>query len=193
MRKFLQLTVLASAVALSGCVLAPQTIQLNETVALRGKVMEPREALVRVVDQRDSESTKIGHRGGRSAGDSPVYSDEPIDTVLTKRLQNSLEQLGFGQEESFTEPLKVQLEIQKFHYGCNESVIVNECTIEIRFLSTVHNGNKTFKKPYGNKELRSLAASPVQEYNQRWINEALDKVWQYMFTDPEFKQAIGAY
>lgn len=194
MRKpILAATLLGAAVLLTGCVLAPQTIQLSETVDLRGKAIEPRNALVRVLDERGVEDNKIGHRGGRSAEDSPLFSKEPIAQVLTKRLQNSLEAVGFGDAASDSEPLKVQLDIQAFDYKCNEGVIVNECNIEMRFLTTVINGNRTFKKPYGNREMRSLAASPVEEYNEKWVNEALDKVWQYMFTDPEFKQAIGAY
>lgn len=194
MRKpILAATLLGVALLLTGCVLAPQTIQLSDKVDLRGKVIEPRNALVRVVDNRGVEKNKIGHRGGRSAADSPLLSEEPIEQVLTKRLQNSLEVIGFGQAASDSEPLKVQLDIQAFDYKCNEGVIVNECNIEMRFLATIVNGNRTFKKPYGNREMRSLAASPVEEYNQKWVNEALDKLWQYMFTDPEFKQAIGAY
>lgn len=182
-----------AATVLTGCVLAPQTIRLSDAVDLRGKVIEPRNALVRVVDERGVDKNRIGHRGGRSAEDSPLLSEQPIEQTLTARLQNTLETIGFGTADSESEPLKLQLDIQAFDYKCNEGVIVNECNIEIRFLTTVIDGNRTFKKPYGSREMRSLAASPVAEYNQKWINEELDKVWQYMFTDPDFKQAIGAY
>lgn len=194
MRKTLQAALLGAIFTLTGCVLAPQTIQLSETVGVQGRVSEARGAMVRVLDNREVDANRIGHRGGRSADKSPLLSDVPLAQALTQRLQNSLEQLGFGaDEDNWQEPLKVQLDIQAFNYQCNENVIVNECTIEMRFLITVLDEQSRFSKPYGTREMRQLAASPVAEYNEKWVNEVLDKLWQYMFTDAELKQVLGIY
>lgn len=179
------------ALVLSGCVLAPQTISLSEQVEVQGHTSEQRDALVRVIDNRqDVEEHTLGHRGGRAPDLSPVSAEKPLSRTLTVRLQDSLTALGFG-AESGLEPVKVQLEIETFSYHCNESVIVNECGMEMRFLVTVINDGRTFKKPYGIKEVRSLAASPVAEYNEQWVNEVLDKVWLYMFDDEELKEALS--
>lgn len=179
------------ALMLSGCVLAPQTISLSEQVEVYGATTEPRDALVRVIDEREGiEVNALGHRGGRAPDLSPVLSNKPLSRILTGRMQESLSSLGFG-EESHREPVKVQLDIDTFSYHCNESIIVNECGIEMRFAVTVTNDGRTFKKPYGIKEVRSLAASPVAEYNEQWVNEVLDKVWRYMFDDAELKEALG--
>lgn len=179
------------ALVLTGCVLAPQTISLSEQVSVQGRTSEQRDALVRVIDNRQGtlENT-IGHRGGRAANLSPVLSKKPLRLTLTSRMQDSLTSLGFG-DESGLEPIKVQMDIDTFSYHCNESIIVNECGIEIRFAVTVINDGRTFKKPYGIKEVRSLAASPVAEYNEQWVNEVLNKVWRYMFEDGELRQALG--
>lgn len=192
LKNFLLILTTVISLGLGGCVLAPQTIQLNEHTEVAGKAVESRAAMVRVLDQRDVQKDFIGTRGGRSPKDSPVLSEQPLEEVLTKRLQSTLEQLGFGAEND-ADPLKVQLDVQNFKYQCNESLVANDCSIEMRFLITVINGNVTFKKPYGSSEMRSLAASPIEEYNQKWLNEVLDKVWQYMFSDPELKQVIGVY
>lgn len=192
LKKIMTLSMLMASLILSGCVLAPQTIALSEQTSVVGKADVPRAALVRVLDERDAQATVLGTRGGRSPKDSTVFSEQPLAQVLTKRLQNTLEQLGFG-AASEAEPLKVQLDIQTFHYQCNESLVANECSINIRFMITAIDGNRTFSKPYGSNEVRSLAASPIADYNQKWVNEALDKVWQYMFSDPEFKQFIKVY
>lgn len=179
------------ALVLSGCVLAPQTISLNEEIDVQGRTSEQRDALVRVIDNRENtDENALGHRGGRAPDLSPVLSHKPLSRTLTSRMQGSLTSLGFG-EQSDREPIKVQLDVDTFAYHCNESVIVNECGIEMRFTMTVINDGRTFKKPYGIKEVRSLAASPVEEYNEQWINEVLNKVWRYMFEDAELKEALG--
>lgn len=179
------------ALVLSGCVLAPQTISLSEQVDVQGTTNEQRDALVRVIDNRQGvDENALGHRGGRAPDLSPVLSNKPLSRTLTSRMQESLTSLGFG-EDSGLDPIKVQLDVDTFSYRCNESIIVNECSIEIRFAITVINDGRTFKKPYGINEVRSLAASPVAEYNEQWINEVLNKVWRYMFEDAELKEALG--
>lgn len=187
--------VLAVALAsgLTGCVLAPQTIELSQQydIADAGVVMPQRDALVRVVDNRnDFSGDQIGHRGGRLPENSPLNIQDELKEVLTQRLQSSMAQLGFGGSSPLP-PLKVQLDINTFGFTCNEGVIVNECSLEFSFLMTVMAENATFTKPYSVTESRGLAVSPTQEYNQQWVNEALDKVWARMFSDAELRQALN--
>lgn len=176
--------------ALSGCVLAPQTISLNDdAVVAPATPAVARDALVRVVDERGADADLLGHRGGRLPENSPLLADRPVGDVLSDRLQKSLKSLGFG-SSSPVEPLKVQLDIQQFSFECNEGMIVNECTVRMAFMLTVLDGGKTFSKPYKAFETRSLAASPVAEYNQKWVNEVLDRVWEHMFNDSELLKAL---
>lgn len=190
-KAMLKAGVLACAVAaLSGCVLAPQTISLNDSASVAaGTPIVQRDALVRVVDQRDMGWDVLGHRGGRAPENSPLLSSEPVRDTLTRRMQGSLKALGFG-ESSPVEPLRVQLDIQQFDFACNEGVIVNECSVNINLMVTVLDGGNTFTKPYKVFETRSLAASPVAEYNQKWVNEVLDKLWAHMFRDQELLAAL---
>lgn len=182
--------VIAVAAGLSGCVLAPQTISLNENANVTPVgMMASRDALVRVVDKRDTGDDVIGHRGGRLPENSPLLASRPVSDALTSRLQSSLKSLGFG-DMSGMDPLKVQLDIRKFSYECNEGVVVNKCTVRMDFMVTVLDGEKTFTKPYQTYETRSLAASPVAEYNQKWVNEVLDNLWNHMFTDAELLGAL---
>ncbi|WP_157729893.1 YajG family lipoprotein [Bacterioplanes sanyensis] len=184
-----KLAALLAAAALSGCVLSPQTIELNQSVALSPGQSPNRDALVRVVDQRSKSPDWIGHRGGRAPENSPLLVSESLDTLLTRRLQDSLRQLGFGQGP---EPaLKVQMDIDTFMYQCNEGVIVNQCGLEIELMVTVIKEQGRFSKPYRIRQSRELAVSPVQEYNQTWVNEALDSLWQHMFSDSELRRALG--
>lgn len=187
MRKLL---IVSLALALAGCVMAPQTISLSEQIDLDGKTAQKRDALVRVIDQRQVSKALLGNRGGRSPEKSPVFSKAPLEQTLTKKLQNSLAGLGFGQN-SEQEPVKVQMDIQVFKFSCNKGFVVNECSISMRFLVTVIDGNTTFKKPYGINEMRSVAASPIAEYNEKWMNEALDRVWSYMLEDKDLKSVLA--
>jgi len=187
----LRASLLACAVAgLSGCVLAPQTIALNDsaTVPAATPVVQ-RDALVRVVDQRELGWDVLGHRGGRAPENSPLLADEAVKDTLTRRMQASLKTLGFG-GSSPVEPLRVQLDIETFNYACNEGVIVNECSVNIELGLTVLDGGNRFSKPYKAVETRSLAASPVATYNEKWVNEVLDNLWAHMFSDDELLNTL---
>ncbi|MBU2037802.1 MULTISPECIES: YajG family lipoprotein [Oceanospirillaceae] len=193
MRKLVIASLLTGTMAagLSGCVLAPQTIALNESVSVPGGMPAiQRDALVRVVDERGQGADVLGHRGGRAPENSPLLSEKPLSDVLTARMQESLKSLGFG-SASPVDPVRVQLTVEEFSYQCNEGAIVNECGMKMRFMITVMDNGKTFTKPYSANETRSLAASPAVEYNQKWVNEVLDKLWQHMFNDKELQQALN--
>ncbi|TNC93125.1 YajG family lipoprotein [Thalassolituus sp.] len=193
MRKLLAAAVLATGVlSLTGCVLAPQTIQLNETSAVAApSASVARGALIRVIDQReDASGDVLGSRGGRLAENSPLVAQDDLAAVLTTRLQDSMTQLGFG-EASPLEPLKVQLVVDTFRYGCNDGFLVTDCSVSMKFEMTVINGATTFTKPYGLNESRRVAAAPVQEYNEKWINDTLDRLWSYIFNDPELRTFLG--
>ncbi|MCD8521211.1 MAG: YajG family lipoprotein [Saccharospirillaceae bacterium] len=193
MRKLVIASLLTGTMAacLSGCVLAPQTIALNESVSVPGGMPAiQRDALVRVVDEREQGADVLGHRGGRAPENSPLLSDKPLTDVLTARMQDSLKSLGFG-AASPIDPVRVQLTVEEFSYRCNEGAIVNECGMTMRFKITVMDNGKTFTKPYSASATRSLAASPATEYNQKWVNEVLDSVWERMFSDAELRQALN--
>ncbi|QQD21266.1 hypothetical protein GJQ54_05535 [Oceanospirillaceae bacterium ASx5O] len=190
MRKLMLVVAGLATLLLSGCVLAPQTISLAEQADIQGMTSPGRDALVRVVDEREVGFDVLGHRGGRAPENSPLLADKPLAQALTARLQNSLAALGFGAAND-PQPLRVQLTVEEFLYQCNEGIIVNECSISMRFQVTVMDGEKTFTKPYGINEMRSLATSPVKEYSQQWVNDALGRLWSYMFNDAELKRSLG--
>lgn len=190
MRKLMVIMTGLTALLLGGCVLAPQTISLSEQVDIKGLGSPGRDALVRVVDERQMGFDVLGHRGGRAPENSPLLADKTLTQALTGRLQNTLAGLGFG-AGSLQEPVRVQLSVEEFMFQCNEGVIVNECSIAMRFKVTVSEPGREFSKPYGINEMRSLAASPVQEYSQQWVNDVLDRLWLFMFNDDELKAALG--
>lgn len=186
---------LSAATLLTGCVLAPQTIQLNESYALEKASISPqRDALVRVVDKRASRlelnGNVLGHRGGRLPENSPLLAQDELSRILTSRLQSSLKQLGFGSASPLP-AVKIQLDINQFEFSCNEGVLVSKCGMEMAFLLTVIDGGKTFTKPYSINESRRLAASPNKEYNQQWVNEVLDKLWKHIFNDKELRRVLA--
>ncbi|MEC7547792.1 MAG: YajG family lipoprotein [Pseudomonadota bacterium] len=183
------------AIGLSGCVLAPQTIELNESYGIEAPTASVnRGALIRVVDQRDDidadEKQSLGSRGGRLAENSPLHVQDELSAVLTRRLQDSMAQLGYG-ASSPLDPIKLELAVNRFRYSCNEGFLVTACSVSIRFNMTVIDGDTTFTKPYGLSESRRVAAAPVKEYNEKWVNGVLDRLWEYIFSDHELREYLG--
>lgn len=182
-------------VGLSGCVLAPQTIQLNESFDIEAsEANSGRGALIRVVDKRSGVDMdvkeSIGNRGGRLAENSPLFAQDELSVVLTRRLQNGMTQLGFGTSSSL-DPIKLELVVNRFHYGCNDGILVTACDVSMNFDITVIDGDTTFTKPYGLTESRRVAAAPVKEYNEEWVNSVLDRLWKFIFDDEELRKHLG--
>lgn len=183
--------VAALVAGLSGCVLSPQVIELNDRSDVgSGQLSADRNALVRVLDDRGVDDDLIGYRGGRLPENSPLMVDIALYETLTKRLKTTLAELGFG-GSSTLDPLKFQLDINTFKYECNEGVIVSKCSFDLKLSVTVIDGPRQFSKPYQLNESRSVVAAPVASYNQEWVNEALDKVWGHIFSDKELLVALG--
>lgn len=194
------LTMIGLTTALSGCVLAPQTIQLNETVDVPRAMTEvQRGALIRVIDNREGVGdgdeaiqgrNYLGSRGGRLAERSPLLAQDDLANILSLRLQDSIEQLGFG-GTSPIDPVRIEMAINRFDYSCNEGLLVTSCSVKVRLGVTLINGETTFTKPYGLTESRRVAAAPVKEYNEKWVNDVMDRLWEYIFSDPELRGYLG--
>lgn len=193
------LTMIGLTTALTGCVLAPQIIQLNETVEVPKATTEvQRGALIRVVDNRegvgetegDEVRSYLGSRGGRFAERSPLLAQDDLANILSLRLQDSIEQLGFG-GTSPIDPVRIEMAINRFDYSCNEGLLVTSCSVKVRLGVTLIDGETTFTKPYGLTESRRVAAAPVKEYNEKWVNDVMDRLWEYIFSDPELRGYLG--
>lgn len=177
-------------VNLPGCALSPQIINLNSDSPLTASNNDlGRSALVRVRDLRE-ETDKLGYRGGSEPEQAPLLSKPSLQLALTGKMQNSLQQSGFGGVSPF-EPVKVDLAINEFNYQCNEGSWVRDCELSIVLNLTIINEGKKFAQPFTLKQQRSVAAAPRAGYNEEWINQALDKLWLHMMTQPQVVKALG--
>lgn len=174
----------------SGCALSPQIIAIDTSnpIAQQNSSLG-RSALVRVRDLRfDTES--LGNRGGSNPEQALLLAKPKLKQALTEKMQNSLQGLGFGGSSPF-EPLKVDLAIKTFLYQCNEGGWVSQCDLTIEVDLTIDNEGQVFSQPFKIKQKRSVATAPRVGYNQEWINQALDKLWSHMLTQPQVEQALA--
>jgi uncharacterized lipoprotein len=182
---------LAATMLLStGCALSPQVINLETSSPLANSPAQVgRSALVRVRDLRE-DTEQLGLRGGSDPENSPLISKPNLQQALQVKMQNSLQQLGFGGDSPF-EPLKVDLAIEEFDYQCNEGMWVNECQLAMTMRLSIDNDALKFSQPFTLSEERSVIAAPRSGYNQTWINESIDKFWQHMLNQPKVKESLG--
>lgn len=182
---------LAATMLLStGCALSPQVINLETSSPLASSPIQVgRSALVRVRDLRE-DTEQLGLRGGSDPENSPLISKPNLQQALQVKMQNSLQQLGFGGDSPF-EPLKVDLAIEEFDYQCNEGMWVNECQLAMTMRLSIDNDALKFSQPFTLSEERSVIAAPRSGYNQTWINESIDKFWQHMLNQPKVKESLG--
>ena len=195
MQNKLQKTVLTLAIGSamvlnSGCALSPQMINLQTESQLEiSEAQVGRSALVRVRDLRET-TDQLGTRGGTDPQDSPLLSKPNLQQALQTKMQNSLEQLGFG-GASPLEPVKVDLAIEEFNYQCNESFWVNQCQLAMTMRLTIDNEAQKFSQPFTLNEERSVVAAPRQGYNEEWINKSIDKFWNHMMKQPKVQEGLG--
>ncbi|MGK0476646.1 MAG: putative lipoprotein [Oleispira sp.] len=195
MLKCIKLPLLASSLTatmllITGCALSPQIINLHTNSPLEtNSTQVGRSALVRVRDLRD-ETEQLGSRGGSQPDRAPLLSKPNLQKALQEKMQNSLQQLGFG-GDSAVEPLKVDLAIEQFDYQCNEGMWVNECELSMTMRLSIDNEALKFSQPFTLNEGRSVIAAPRSGYNQTWINQSIDKFWQHMMNQEKVKESLG--
>jgi uncharacterized lipoprotein len=195
MLKCIKLPLLASSLTATmllttGCALSPQIINLHTNSPLEtNSTQVGRSALVRVRDLRD-ETEQLGSRGGSQPESAPLLSKPNLQKALQEKMQNSLQQLGFGGDSS-VEPLKVDLAIEQFDYQCNEGMWVNECELSMTMRLSIDNEALKFSQPFTLNEGRSVIAAPRSGYNQTWINQSIDKFWQHMMNQEKVKESLG--
>jgi uncharacterized lipoprotein len=174
----------------TGCALSPQIINLHTNSPLEtNSTQVGRSALVRVRDLRD-ETEQLGSRGGSQPESAPLLSKPNLQKALQVKMQNSLQQLGFGGDGS-VDALKVDLAIEQFDYQCNEGMWVNKCELSMTMRLSIDNEALKFSQPFNLNETRSVIAAPRSGYNQTWINQSIDKFWQYMMNQEKVKVSLG--
>ena len=174
----------------TGCALSPQIINLETSSPLEiSPVQAGRSALVRVRDLRE-DTEQLGHRGGSKPESAPLISKPNLQQALQIKMQNSLQQLGFGGDSPF-EPLKVDLAIEQFDYQCNEGAWVNQCQLEMTMRLSIDNEALKFSQPFTLNEERSVITAPRKGYNEEWINQSIDKFWQHMMSQSKVKESLG--
>jgi uncharacterized lipoprotein len=179
----------ATILLTTGCALSPQIINLQTNSPLEiNSTQVGRSALVRVRDLRD-ETEQLGSRGGSQPESAPLLSKPNLQKALQEKMQNSLQQLGFG--DSAVEPLKVDLAIEQFDYQCNQGMWVNECELSMTMRLSIDNETLKFSQPFTLNETRSVIAAPRSGYNQTWINQSIDKFWQHMMNQEKVKESLG--
>jgi uncharacterized lipoprotein len=180
----------ATILLTTGCALSPQIINLQTNSPLEiNSTQVGRSALVRVRDLRD-ETEQLGSRGGSQPESAPLLSKPNLQKALQEKMQNSLQQLGFG-GDSAVEPLKVDLAIEQFDYQCNQGMWVNECELSMTMRLSIDNETLKFSQPFTLNETRSVIAAPRSGYNQTWINQSIDKFWQHMMNQEKVKESLG--
>ncbi|CCK75835.1 MAG: hypothetical protein KBT75_11265 [Oleispira antarctica] len=180
----------ATLLLTTGCALSPQVINLETSSPLQTSPAQVgRSALVRVRDLRE-ETEQLGTRGGSEPENAPLISKPNLQLALQEKMQNSLQQLGFGGDSPF-EPLKVDLAIEQFDYQCNDGAWVNQCQLEMTMRLSIDNEALKFSQPFTLNEERSVITAPRKGYNEEWINQSIDKLWQHMMNQPKVKESLG--
>jgi len=183
-------TLAVSFLLTTGCALSPQIISLQTSSPLEASATQlGRSALVRVRDLREN-TEQLGSRGGSQPDNAPLLAKPSLQQALQAKMQNSLQQLGFGGSSPF-EPLKVDLAIEQFNYQCNEGFWVSQCELAMILKLSIDNDSEETSQPYTLKEQRSVVTSPRVGYNEEWINQSIDKLWFHMMSQPQVKEALG--
>ncbi len=167
-----------------GCASQAQFIELSEqpNFAIQ-TIIDEQPALVKVVDNRNTKQQFLGYRSQRNNEKNSLNAKQPLTNTLTARLQETLMELGFGGED-LANAIHIKLSIKRFHYQC-EQRLMTSCQINMQGLIEVMDDYSSFRKTYTYNEKRLVATPPVKDYNQLWLNQALDSFWQKIFTDPQ--------
>jgi uncharacterized lipoprotein len=180
------LGMLAVLLALTGCALSPQIIDVNPDIQLTDSsaVSKPLKLRVDVIDTRSS--PVIGQRGGVYKDTSDISTSENMNRNLSYKITNTLKNLGYSmvnKGESSDADLTVR--IINMNYMANSEKLLNKIEIKVGIQAICRKQGKEFTGDYSATRKKDYVKLPSIEENEKIVNEALAVVLQSMLQDED--------
>ena len=188
MPRYLALLLLSISVALSGCALSPQIIDIYPQAKVSGPAFgQGRKATVEVINALSSKT--LGSRGGVYSDTSTITINNDLAAAVTLTAKHALEQLGFNGNSSF-EPAHFQIAIEELQYGSRQKNLIYGVDLVAVLSVTTRIGDSEHVGHYKSEASHEFSQPPSEEKNASIINTVLSDTLDRAFSDPNLARFI---
>lgn len=174
-------SLLVAAVALGGCTLGPQKLQLETTVAAPAAKVIRTPLVVSVSDKRTV--PVVGYRNAQQQGE--ITLEPELSQVIGESLTKALVAAGVPMATSAEGANTLQVEINRLTYSTPDEVWVTHIKIDAEFTVIVQRGNETFKKRFKANQASDVALAPNDRFNAAAISGVVSELLNKIANDPE--------
>lgn len=187
MKKFVSAVALV-ALALGGCAMSPQQIEVSPKITVNDAVKSAQTTIsVTVYDDRPGD--RIGSRGGVYSETSTISTSADFALSVRSAVELALRQMGLKVTDSQDTP-QFQVYIDQLSYTVPEGY-VSQVDLKATARVVVTGGGEVFSGRYSSNIQQKLVAAPSDEKNVELVNQVLSDVLGRAFNDGELKAFLN--
>ncbi|OMH25926.1 YajG family lipoprotein [Motiliproteus sp. MSK22-1] len=176
------------SIALTGCALSPQNVELNPTVTVTNSIPVSHVVKLNIEDRRSQ--NQLGTRGGVYAESSYIYPARPIEESLRPTALKALENLGLQTTGMSPSPILVNIIIDELSYTADDSSVPKKVTLKTRIRANVLKASREHNGQFNSSKTHSYIKLPSEEENQKIINDILSETLTRLFNDQKLVDFI---
>lgn len=174
-------SLLIAAMALGGCTLGPQKLQLETTVSAPAASVIKTPLVVSVSDKRTV--PVIGYRNAQKQGE--ITLEPELNQIIGESLTRALVAAGVPMAVTAQGANTLQVEVNKLTYSTPDEFWVTHIKLDAEFTVVVQKGNETFKKRFKAEQATDVAVAPGDRFNAMAISGVVSELLNKIANDPE--------
>lgn len=180
-----KIVVLLGALALGGCALSPQEVEVNPRVTVEQADRQFNSAVsVTVYDERISNS--LGNRGGVYNSTNAITTTSRFPLSVRSAVELALRELGVKVKESEDVP-QFQVYLDSLEYTVPDSSYITQVDLKAKLRLRVVGGDGRFEGSYSSSIQERVPKAPSDEKNEELVNKVLSDALSRAFADPKMR------
>lgn len=174
---------LITLLALSGCGLSPQLIQIHPELARAAENLGQNTAVnLSVVDQRSNAA--FGTRGGLYKDTALIRPAEDFTTIIASALKQALQERGYNAYNPGDDAMALDIRVARLDYVPEAGSVVNkvEVNAEIQAIAQNASGDR-YTGTYKTGNTYEQPLTPSASRNEQMINEVLQRALDKVLAD----------
>ncbi|AMO57793.1 hypothetical protein GZ77_13110 [Endozoicomonas montiporae] len=176
---------LVAMLALGGCAMSPQSIQVNPSVTVAESVRNSLSSSVSVTVFDERLTPVIGFRGG-VYDSNEITARDNLPLALRSAVERGLREMGVSVVTSGEAP-QFQVYLDSLEYRVPEGSYVTSVEVQTRIRVAVLHKGKRFEGSYSADISERVPKAPSDKKNEQLVNQVLSDVLERLFADQKLQ------
>ncbi|KEQ18859.1 YajG family lipoprotein [Endozoicomonas numazuensis] len=174
--------ILLGALALGGCALSPQEVDVNPRIAVEKPIKQLQGTVsVTVYDERLSRS--LGNRGGVYSSTNAITTNDRLALAIRSSVELGLREMGLRVTESEEVP-QFQVYLDSLEYRVPEGSYITQVDLSAKIRARVIKNGQSFEGVYSSEISERVPKAPSDDKNEELIDKVLSDVLSRSLADP---------